>query len=519
MEKRLFLALFLSFAVLWLWSSFFPAPRPHVNKTELLQVIENKKDLILEDSKNDSSESVPEKSKVSLEKIERLENGKFVLEFSNIGGTLKHVYLKEYNVTLPLENFVTIDGTETKAFNLLEISKNKIVYTIFYNNNEITKSYEISENDYIVHSRIKLNNNIIKFRNFDLNMSNLDQNLRQEFSLFEYDIKTDKRIFRKNNAHQFKEKDSSVIKENLEWVGFRNRYFCAIVKPLYDAGSVEISVFDSKKMTILNGVNHESAKNQNEFDAIIFVGPEKSALLKKYNFGFEEIKKYYRFELFDAMGKIVYSFVHFIHNIVKNWGVSIILLAIFIYFLTYPLSMRSMLSMRKMQSVQPKIVALKEKYKNNPQKLNKEIMDIYKENKINPLGGCLPVLLQMPIFIGLYQALYRDVDFDGARFLWIKDLSSPDRIFHLPVNLPIIGNEVNILPISMIIIMYFQQKLTARNMVYTDDMQASQQKMMSVIMPVFMGFIFYKFASGLSLYFSVFYLLSTFTQWKLSKNT
>ena len=127
------------------------------------------------------------------------------------------------------------------------------------------------------------------------------------------------------------------------------------------------------------------------------------------------------------------------------------------------------------------------------------------------------MLLQMPVFIGLYQVLWRSVSFKGAKFLWIQDLSLPDRFWTLPVTLPLLGSEFNLLPILMVIIMFFQQKLSARNMVVSDPAQVTQQKMMAVIMPPFLGIIFYKFASGLTLYFTMFYLFSAVTQWKMSK--
>ena len=123
----------------------------------------------------------------------------------------------------------------------------------------------------------------------------------------------------------------------------------------------------------------------------------------------------------------------------------------------------------------------------------------------------------MPVFIGLYHVLWRTVEFKGAGFLWIKDLSSPDRLMTFPFSLPVIGNELNILPLIMIVVMAMQQRITAKNMVITDPAQVTQQKIMQTFFPFFIGFIFYKFASGLSLYFTIFYSLSTLTQWQMSK--
>ncbi|NCU33368.1 MAG: membrane protein insertase YidC [Candidatus Moranbacteria bacterium] len=209
--------------------------------------------------------------------------------------------------------------------------------------------------------------------------------------------------------------------------------------------------------------------------------------------------------------------LHWIYRIVPNWGLAIIIISVLVYGSMYPLTLRSMMSMKKMQAVQPKIMALKTKYKDNPQKMNKELMQIYKENKINPLGGCIPILFQMPVFIGLYQVLWRDVSFKGANFLWIQDLSRPDRLFELPVSLPIVGNEFNLLPVLMMGIMFVQTKLQAKNMTITDPAQQSQQKIMGMIMPFFLGFIFYNFASGLTLYFTMFYTFSTISQWYISR--
>ena len=145
------------------------------------------------------------------------------------------------------------------------------------------------------------------------------------------------------------------------------------------------------------------------------------------------------------------------------------------------------------------------------------MMELYREQRINPLGGCLPFFFQMPVFIGLYQVLWRDVSFKGAHFLWIKDLTLPDRLFIFPYNLPFIGNEFNLLPILYGIAMFFQQRFSVKNMAGGDPQQVEIQKMMTKIFPFMLIFLFYKFASGLTLYFTVYFVFTTFTQWKISK--
>ena len=145
-------------------------------------------------------------------------------------------------------------------------------------------------------------------------------------------------------------------------------------------------------------------------------------------------------------------------------------------------------------------------------------MELYRHHKVNPLGGCLPMLLQIPIFFGLYQALSRSIVLKGSQFLWIKDLAEPDKLFMLPNALPVIGREINLLPILMGVGMFFQQKLTSKASSVTPEMQ-QQQKMMIVIFPFMFMFIFYHFPSGLALYFFINTLLSILSQWKILKAT
>lgn len=169
--------------------------------------------------------------------------------------------------------------------------------------------------------------------------------------------------------------------------------------------------------------------------------------------------------------------------------------------------------MKEMQVLQPKIEALRKAYKDNPQRMNKEIMELYKEHKVNPFGGCLPLLLQMPIFFALYQALMRSIALKGASFLWIKDLSEPDRLFMLPFSIPVLGNEINILPIVMAIGMFAQQKISMSQA--ATGTSADQQKMMMILMPLMFGLIFYHMPSGLVLYWFVNSALMLFYQFKI----
>ncbi len=219
------------------------------------------------------------------------------------------------------------------------------------------------------------------------------------------------------------------------------------------------------------------------------------------------------FGTFDFIAQLLLQLLGFFYSLVHNWGLAIIILSIVVYFLLFPLSIKQMRSMKEMQLLQPKIEALRKELKDNPQKLNKEIMELYKEHKVNPLGGCLPLLLQMPIFFALYQALIRSVALRGAHFLWIKDLSSPDKVFVFKGSIPFLGNQVNILPILMAIGMFVQQKIS---MAKAAGEAAQQQQMMSIIMPIMFGVIFYQMPSGLVLYWFVNSLLMLWYQFRIN---
>jgi YidC/Oxa1 family membrane protein insertase len=203
---------------------------------------------------------------------------------------------------------------------------------------------------------------------------------------------------------------------------------------------------------------------------------------------------------FDFIAQVLLQSLEFFYRVVHNWGLAIVILSLAIYLLLFPLTLKQMRSMKEMQALQPLIEEIRRTYKNDAQKQNKEIMELYRKHKVNPLGGCLPLILQMPIFFALYQALMRSVALKGASFLWIKDLSEPDRLFKLPFSLPVLGNEVNILPIVMAIGMFIQQKIS---LVSASSSVAEQQKLMLVVMPLMFGLIFYHMPSGLVLYWFI----------------
>lgn len=198
-----------------------------------------------------------------------------------------------------------------------------------------------------------------------------------------------------------------------------------------------------------------------------------------------------------------------IYSVVPNYGVAIILLTVMVRLCTAPLAAKQMKSMKRMGEIQPKLKALQEKYKDDKQQQSQEMMKLYKEAGVNPLGGCLPMVLQIPVFIGLYYALQSSIDLRQAPFmLWIDDLSRPETLFTIPG----VGWPVRVLPVLMTLSMVIQQRMTP-----TTTMDPVQARTMMIVMPVMFFFMFYGFPAGLVLYWFVSNLLAIAQQLYLNR--
>ena len=202
------------------------------------------------------------------------------------------------------------------------------------------------------------------------------------------------------------------------------------------------------------------------------------------------------------------------HLYIPNYGIILIIFSILVKLVVYPLTKKSYESTRAMQAIQPEINNLKEKYKNNPTKLNQKTMELYKKKGVNPIGGCLPMLLQMPLLFALFTVFRSTIELRGEPFVWwIKDLSAPDILFYIPFKIPLYGDFVCALPILMALSMFVQQRMM---MATTGGPQEQQQKLMQYFMMVFFFLLFNGFPSGLNLYYTLFNVL-TIAQQKLIK--
>ncbi|MCL1919477.1 MAG: YidC/Oxa1 family insertase periplasmic-domain containing protein [Kiritimatiellaeota bacterium] len=231
-------------------------------------------------------------------------------------------------------------------------------------------------------------------------------------------------------------------------------------------------------------------------DYTLFVGPKKLALLKAMG---NQMQDMMEFGFWWWVCTLLVPTLDFFHRISGSWGIAIILLTILVRIIFWPLTHRSTAGMKKMQEIQPKLKEIQAKFKDDPQKLQQETWACYRENKVNPFASCLPMLIQMPVFIALFWVLRSSVELRFAPFLWITDLSEPENLFAGMI--PFIGS-LNILPILMAATMGLQSALTPS----TGDPQ--QQRMMMIMMPCMMLFFFYTFPAALSLYWTVSQVLS-----------
>ena len=286
----------------------------------------------------------------------------------------------------------------------------------------------------------------------------------------------------------FKKAASKEHSGNVKWTAVRSRYFIAAFIP--PEGSVSKVISFGVPQDTLSGtrlVVPVSASGVTQTAITLYLGPIDLWKLKELGVGLERTVNM-GWSWIRPVSQIILWFLVKCHNVLPNYGLVVILLSALTKFLFWPLTRSSTKSMREMQKLQPEIQKLREKFKKDPQRLNKEIMGLYKKHKVNPLGGCLPLLLQMPVFIALYNVLMSSIEMRKANFVWwISDLSSADTVAVIS------GFSIHVLPLIMGISMFWQQKMTP-----TDPRQAA----MTYFMPVLMVLFFYSLPSGLVLYWT-----------------
>ncbi len=465
-----------------------------------------------------------------------IETDLFNARFSTRGGTLQSWTLKKYKkidgslVTMIPEEFapnfgiqfVTREGDsvdtsfwpfESDAQAEYRLSDEKQTLRFVHpldNQMMVIKEYTLHPGNYTIDLSITLQNmgSLIANKTYLLTapsgLASTEKSLSEDMFYAKVAVAAGGQVTKIEKARAAVQKESGSI----EWVAVRTKYFTQVIIPRSQKGEY---VLVSGKETVIPEQKNEKRKDfaialampitretaNDQFT--LFLGPMDDEYLKSFGVGLEK--------LMDMGYKIIQPFsiatlwmFKKIHTVVPNYGLVLIIFALIIKIITMPLTNKSFKSMKRMQALQPKMNELKEKYGKDPQRLNKETMKLYKEEGVNPMGGCLPIVLQMPLLFALYTVFRSTIELRLQGFVWwIKDLSGPDTLFTLPFSIPFYGDSVNALPILMGVTMIWQQKISI-----TDP----KQKAMVYIMPVFMTLLFNGFPSGLNLYYTLFNVIS-----------
>lgn len=495
-------------------------------------------------------------SNIPSEKLIVIENDKIQMEFSNYGGGLK---------TYTIKNFETWDN---KPLQLVDWKKGRELHLLFTSKDgrSINTKDLVFESDYSDKKKVNINSDGSFKLNYTLNVSpDGSESITKTYTFltdkYEFDVtyefKNSSKFIADNkyqvvwetslNMTEFRsdQEDSyaeafaymggeletlDATNENEEfkgdfngstdYVSLRTKYFGLFIIPKDEKGDGAY-LFGTRELLKDKGTreNYSIAikmdiKNDNleKSSFMILMTPLDYKILKSYEM---DLEKTMRFSL-DFIVRPIAQYIILpvfllLHSLIPSWGLVIILFALLMKIVLNPLTKKQMDSMKKMSQLNPKITSIREKYKDDPVKANQQIMKIYKDEKINPAGGCLPMLIQMPILYALFGVFNSTIELRHASFLWIKDLSAPDVIFNLPFKLPLFGiDQVSGLAILMGITMFIQQKMTI-----TDP----KQKAMVYIMPVMLTILFFSFPAGLNLYYFMFNLFTIIYQyWTDKKN-
>ncbi len=495
----------ISFAILLAYQFFFLKPEPA--KVQQPQTEEKEKPVSPADEETPaapSSTGLPSKAMPSEEKEIKVETELYSAVFSTRGAVLKHYELKKYkdnsgkNVVLlkspgvvPALGMGSKEELELADINfdvtgrdmMLDQSKpsGSLIFEYADSGISIRRSYTFSNNTY----RVDIKDEVTGLPDYWVTIgSDFGIHDKKDMSVHVGPVllkETDRLEFDPNKLSE-----AQSFSQGLKWIAQEDKYFFASLVPLTPVE--EAKVWKEKDSAI--AAFREKA-GVNSF--ILYAGPKEYGRLKALNVGLEHIVD---FGFFSIIALPLFWVLKFFYQLTGNYGWAIIILTTVVRIPFIPLVNKSQKSMKKMQDIQPKMAEIREKYKKDPQKMQQEMMQLYKTHKVNPVGGCLPILLQIPVFFALYKILLIAIELRHAPFmLWIKDLSAPDTLFgHLPSSIPLIGGfAVGPLPILMGATMIIQQKMTPTSL------DPTQNKMM-MFMPVIFTFLFLNFASGLVLY-------------------
>jgi len=430
-----------------------------------------------------------------------IDNGLCVFTFSDIGGSLKSIEYKDYKNSTDVDSpsVVIMASEDPRFFNLVTNSTGSFKFSstdlftvtrgtsgtgedivVFSNidnsGNKLEKKYVLSKNAYDIELVVTVSSSDSRSSDGQVILS-LVNKISETKSLrtFVGPVINAEGIDR---VKLKKLKDSDVkYDKTVKWFGYTDKYFASVVIPV--TGIDQLKISQSEEMVVSSLYTKDislAAGEKRSFKYRLFSGPKDVDLLETYG---SELENLIDFGFFGIISKPLLHVLKYFNSVCNNWGLSIIVLTVLIKMLFWPLTQKSYVSMKRMQTLQPEIKKLKDRYKDR-ERMNKEVMALYKEKSVNPLGGCLPIVIQIPVFFALYKVLMGAIELRHSPFIfWITDLSMKDPYY--------------ITPLIMGVTMFLQQKMTP------SSMDPSQAKIF-LMMPVVFTFLFLNFPAGLVVY-------------------
>lgn len=519
--------------LLWSGYSLFFAPQQQVQQQVVVDAVSPQADqqnASVNSSVVNSQQSVASNIDLSLvgadEVLYKVETDLFDIEFTSLGASIKSIDLKNYKQTNDVgsANYLLFDGnkfdlktlitTGSDGFSIpsnlnfklvgqesnnikLSGDNNKLSFVSQTGNFTIIKNYIFNENSYSFDLNIQLINTSSDSISGKVNVSLItpwDKDEKGELYTFVGPQSYDGNELIEDDAEDLGN-SPKIYRNNIVWSGYTSKYFINFLNPNKEVDQIFISsgsnYIENKFSTKQINLN---AGNQFDYTYTTYFGPKEFDLLAASNHEFENTINYGFFHL---LAKPLMIVLKFFYGFLGNYGFSIILLTVCIKIIFWPLTQKSYKSMKGMQKLQPEMKRMREKYGSDKQRLNQEMMSFYKDNKVNPLGGCLPMLIQIPVFFALYRVLLGSIELRHAPFmLWITDLSAKDPYY--------------VTPLIMGVTMFIQQKMTPTNM------DPTQAKIM-LMMPIVFTFMFLNFPAGLVVYWLINNLLTILQQYLIKR--
>ena len=551
MNRKTLIGLILIGAILLLWPTYldvvFPEENPPVSPEKKLVVSPKEKEVPAVSSSKEVLSSPGPTQMQEKEVLVKIQTPLFSTVVSNKnGGSISSFIIKkhlkegeeqiqlvdDHNKESLLVSYINLSGEEvfldgfwsfSQQENFVLDEKNPDAKLSFYTETSgeiVEKSLLFNYNSYAVEIDTDLEaaeESILegKFRLDWIGGIPLTENSRQESLFLEGLVSQGGSIqsYRVGSASLFGggsseiERDFKRYSGGTDFAGYRTKYFGAFLIP-QKTSFVEVTKYGSSERP---GVDIRTSQEINFKKTILFFGPLEYDQVSSLGVGLED--KILGWQWLSSVSWVIYAIMVFLYGLIPNYGVVVVLFAVLIKAITYPLMAKQLRSTKKMQEIQPELSKIKLKYKHDPALQQQKMSALFQENGVNPLAGCLPMLVQFPVLIAVFMVFRNTIVFRGEPFfLWITDLSSPDTLF-------VVGSiPINVLPFLMSLSMFYTMKAsTAAQPSGGDPAQEATQKMMKYMFPGMMFFLFYAFPSGLNLYYLCFNVIQIIQQKIINK--